>query len=181
MTFKCPSCGQTLSAKQEMAGRLIQCPTCGSQIQVPTPEEPPSSPPMPQPTVPTPYQFPAPLPQGLPPFPNASPPEKKGWWKSFCDFDTMVSETFIPQLWMILSVLFTLVSIVEGVILCVEWLRTEIESRPLATLLGLAIGVVAGVLAGIVGSFVLRLHAEFLVVIFKIHSLLKDQRDGKSV
>ena len=92
----------------------------------------------------------------------------------------MVSETFIPQLWMILSAILTFLCIVAGVFNCVEWLRTQIDSKPLATMLGFALGVVAGALAGIVGAFVLRLHAEFLVVIFKIHSLLKNQRDGKS-
>ncbi len=40
MQFKCNSCGQVLSAKPEMAGQIISCPACGSQIQIPVFEAP---------------------------------------------------------------------------------------------------------------------------------------------
>lgn len=47
-SFNCPNCGQKLTAKTEMAGVIIDCPSCGSQIQVPAFEAPvPMAPPPP--------------------------------------------------------------------------------------------------------------------------------------
>lgn len=33
--FSCPSCGKSLKAKEEMAGRMAKCPYCQAQVQVP--------------------------------------------------------------------------------------------------------------------------------------------------
>lgn len=35
--FYCVYCGQKLSAKGDMAGKRIRCPTCRHQIEIPVP------------------------------------------------------------------------------------------------------------------------------------------------
>jgi hypothetical protein len=43
--FKCSQCGRLLRTGDETAGRLAQCPQCGSQTQIPQPSQPPATPP----------------------------------------------------------------------------------------------------------------------------------------
>ena len=38
MEFECPGCRQTLEAPEDMAGDIVECPACGTQIAVPAPE-----------------------------------------------------------------------------------------------------------------------------------------------
>lgn len=40
ITFNCPGCKQSLEAPEDMAGDIIECPTCGQQITVPQPAQP---------------------------------------------------------------------------------------------------------------------------------------------
>ncbi|MCH7228774.1 hypothetical protein [Haloferula sp. A504] len=42
--FSCPSCGQHLSATQELFGQSIQCPACSEAVVVPSIEEEPDGP-----------------------------------------------------------------------------------------------------------------------------------------
>ena len=39
MTFNCPECGQELEAPDELAGEVVECPTCSAQIQIPGADE----------------------------------------------------------------------------------------------------------------------------------------------
>ena len=67
MQFKCNSCGQVLSANENMAGQIISCPACGGQIQVPA-NEVVISPPIPEAPV---RQVMSQQPYGQPPQPYA--------------------------------------------------------------------------------------------------------------
>lgn len=55
-SFNCPNCGQKLTAKPELAGQIISCPACGSQIQVPL------------------FEIPVPMAQQLPSLPHGAIP-----------------------------------------------------------------------------------------------------------
>lgn len=35
MKFKCPSCGMSLKAEPEMAGKVVRCPGCNTKLQIP--------------------------------------------------------------------------------------------------------------------------------------------------
>ncbi|MGD0650264.1 MAG: DUF4177 domain-containing protein [Verrucomicrobiia bacterium] len=37
ITFNCPECGGSLSVDREGAGRMVACPVCAKQIQIPDP------------------------------------------------------------------------------------------------------------------------------------------------
>lgn len=35
MKFKCPTCGMSLKAEPEMAGKVVRCPGCNTKLQIP--------------------------------------------------------------------------------------------------------------------------------------------------
>lgn len=41
MKFKCPSCGMSLKAEPEMAGKVVRCPGCNTKLQIPEGAAPP--------------------------------------------------------------------------------------------------------------------------------------------
>ncbi len=36
LTFKCPGCGETLEAPEEMAGQEVACPACNQPLTIPS-------------------------------------------------------------------------------------------------------------------------------------------------
>lgn len=38
MEFSCGKCGQVLEATDDLAGQLVECPECGSELEVPAAE-----------------------------------------------------------------------------------------------------------------------------------------------
>lgn len=43
MKFKCPSCGMSLKAEPEMAGKVVRCPGCNTKLQIPETAAPSSA------------------------------------------------------------------------------------------------------------------------------------------
>ncbi len=85
MKFKCPSCGMSLKAEPEMAGKVVRCPGCNTKLQIPEAPAPTVS----GPVAPPPSAGGAPLPDaahsggGYPPQEQLNyqqeKPQRTGW------------------------------------------------------------------------------------------------------
>ena len=67
MQVQCPGCRQVVQAADEHAGKIVKCPSCGAQMQLPgapasIPPSPPPPPASPQVFIPSPAPMPAPIP-----------------------------------------------------------------------------------------------------------------------
>ena len=183
-SFKCPNCGQNLSAKPELAGRIISCPTCGSQTQVPSanvqqddhlPTAAPSAPGSPLPYYP---------PQGhAGMYSTSRTGGQESKWGKFLSFDIMIADEFLAKIWLVASVIVLIVSVFGFFVVLLDELGVEFAGVNFHST-GKAFNsfwrIFEPLVTGALTLLMLRITCEFMVLFFKIHATIKEIKDGKS-
>ena len=183
-TFKCPGCGQTLSAKPEQAGHLLKCPSCNTQIQVPSGNNQSES-------------HPTQMSQVATGSPTTAYPQAQGFhgmyapmnyggeksaWQRFLSFDIMIADEFLSKIWLIASSLVALVAVFGFFVVLLDELGVEfngVNFRSTGKAFDTFWRIFQPLVTGALTLLMLRIACEFLVLFFKIHTTIKEIRDGE--